>query len=384
MVGAAALLMVGGLPAGCGGPAGASAEKSPEAAGLNREAAGRVGVEVSVYTVETSDCVAAVLGPAAGIEPATQTPGSALEAWHGSGLRVVRIPASKVAEVVDALEAGGMGGAGGVGGRQVTRQTLRPGAAWVEAVREEGSAEARVVALHDSRFRASRGWLRLLARCWPEPSVAEEGGGVHGTAEMRMRIELVPQAAEAPGGGGGGGVGEGGGDAWARSITPATTTSSAEEQGLVIRRLLATFVMKPGEALAVVYESPDTDWARASTGAMSPEGEGNGPGKSTEPGGGVPSGAGLQADPAPAALGEVRRGGARRTDGGGAAPEPGASGATGRIEGQPSGAVLGPAEVFRVPLLGELLLGTGPDPSSRRRVVLLVPRGAREFRLLGR
>lgn len=338
-----------------------------------------MGVEVSVYTVETSDRVAAVLGPAAGLEPATRGSDGALEAWHGSGLRVVRIPASRVAGIVEALEAGGMGGAGGVGGRQVTRQILRPGAAWVEAVREDGSAEARVVALHDSKFRACRGWLRLLARCWPEPGVGESGDEVTGVAEMRMRIELVPQAAEAPGAGGGGAE-----DAWARSITPATTTSSAEEQGLVIRRLLATFVMKPGEALAVVYESPDTDWARASTGAMSPGGEGGGSADPATNAGGETSGAGDRMDAAPAALGEVRRGGARGPEGDVAATARGAFGVAGRVEVQPSGTVLGPAEVFRVPLLGELLLGTGPDPSSRRRVVLLVPRGAREFRLLGR
>jgi len=261
----------------------------------------------------------------------------------------------------------------------VTRQILRPGAAWVEAVREEGSAEARVVALHDSKFRASRGWLRLLARCWPEPSVGESGDEVTGVAEMRMRIELVPQAAEAPGAGGGGAE-----DAWARSITPATATSSADEQGLVIRRLLATFVMKPGEALAVVYESPDTDWARASTGAMSPGVERGGPAHAAAKAGDEPSGVGDRMDTAPAALGEVRRSGARGPESGGAATASGESVAAGRLDGQAPGMVHGPAEVFRVPLLGELLLGTGPDPSSRRRVVLLVPRGAREFRLLGR
>lgn len=373
------LLGFWGLTAGCGGPSGSGTGKSAEAGSLTREASGRVGVEVSVYTVETSDRVAAVLGPGAGLDSAAQIRDSAVEAWHGSGLRVVRIPASRVAGIVEALEAGGMGGAGGVGGRQVTRQTLRPGAAWVEAVREEGSAEARVVALHDSRFRASRGWLRLLARCWPEPSVGEEGGEAAGLAEMRMRIEMVPQAAEAPGAGSGGA-----GDAWARSLTPSTTTSSAEEQGLVIRRLLATFVMKPGEALAVVYESPDTDWARASTGAMSPGVDGGGPADAATNAGGAGSGAGDRMNAAPAALGEVRRGGAQGTEGDRAATVRSTFAAAGSVEMQPSGAVLGPAEVFRVPLLGELLLGTGPDPSSRRRVVLLVPRGAREFRLLGR
>jgi hypothetical protein len=33
-------------------------------------------------------------------------------------------------------------------------------------------------------------------------------------------------------------------------------------------------------------------------------------------------------------------------------------------------------------MLGELLLGEGPDPTAARRVLLIVPRGGRDFRLL--
>ncbi len=340
--------------AGCG--SGSTAD--PVEPGIRAAEAATGGADLSIVTLDSSaraEAVFALLPPADFLDEITRA------AWEGSGLRVVRVPEADLARVRGMLE----GSDRGLG--HITRQWLSPGAAWVEAVRESGSPEPRVVALHDSRFRAAPGWLRLLVRCWPEPilvGAAEGGGEAAERAEIVLRVELVPQAADDP-------RTHDRDAAWERSLRPtAARPRSAEEQGLVIQRLRGALLVKPGEAIAIVYETPGVAWRSPAAGMMVGPGTNPpppDPGESSE----VP----MPEEPA-ASLGEVRRGGASVSEPSVPA-RPAATPATSSASMTP-----GVVPLFRIPILGELLLGDGPEPTASRRVLLIVPRGGREFRLL--
>ncbi len=279
----------------------------------------------------------------------------------------------------------------------VTRQWITPGPAWVEAVKSAPNGDSRIIALHDSRFRAPPGVIRLLARCWSEPVArgwgggegAGGGGGGEGAppgaiasapAAPRvgavMHIELVPQS-----------VPRVQADPWLRSLENATAPRGLEEQGQVFRRLLAAVRLNPGQALAVVFETPGVVWPAPST---SPP-PANSPAPTLNPDGAGPLPPGSASDIGPPSAAKALAPGEVRLD-----PEaaPGAqppAPAIGEERSVQQGFLPGAdMKLYRTPTLGEALFASGPPDvragvtgAAPRTILFIVPRVRDEFRLLG-
>lgn len=301
------------------------------------------GVELRSLMVSSPALVPGALAPLAArpvdVDPRVRSD------WEACGIRVAAVPLGRLealqASLVDPERPSNL-----------TRQWVAPGPAWVEAVKEPGSAESRVIALHDSRFRAQPGALRLLVRCWSEPVARRSADGER--AGTLMHVEFAPQS-----------VPRVQSDAWSRSLEASTAPRTLDEQGLIFRRLIAAFRLDPGEGLVIAYEAPGVEWTTSST---KPD-----PGPAQAP---RDESAEIQA----AKLGEVRLDGAPS--------EPAAEKQAGE---EPSGGQFLPgagSQLLRAPTLGELLFTGGATRASAggvspRIVLIVAPRVRDEFRLLG-
>jgi len=167
-------------------------------------------------------------------EPATSIDRKTARDWRASGLRLVGVPAGEL-------------------------ETLRRSLSFVAPVRQESLTEAtrwrsvargprlngETVVTSHGPAPLNDGWARLLARAWTAPSV------VHGRGtEASMRLELVPQI-----------VSPARGDSIERIEARLQGRAHViSEDGPVLRDLSLSAMLREGEALLVVGESPEADW----------------------------------------------------------------------------------------------------------------------------
>lgn len=311
------------------------------------------GVEWRVLTVSLSaERLAEVFSTWTSEPP--PLPASLHALWLGSGVRLSRIPTDQIASLQSQLATTTAGGPPTTG-TSLSRLAIDPGPRWVEALRDAGSDTSRVIALADARQPIEPGIVRLLARCWPEPRMSDEGrlGAV-------VRLELLPAWVERGSLRRQRGLDELAGTAAVRGL---------EQQGVPIHRMLAGVLLGPGESLVLIHDLPHSardDGPRAES-------------------------AGSDAAPATAPrLGEVLRG--TRTPDAPDHNEPIAQTVAGP---QPA-----PGVGFRATTLGEILLTAGrtqpregeqPDadggthtPPGRRLIVFATPRVPQRVSFIGR
>lgn len=313
-----------------------------------------VGLDVSTLVLrDDGDRVVSALLPfdaaPTGLDDATR------DAWRRTGLRVVAVPADRLASVLAPLSLAGADSEGApLTAVSVSAQrSLALDGRWAELLKEPGPARARTLLISDRRLRLETGSARLLARAWPEP--APGAGGVRAA----VRLELVPQWLDA--------AHPADGQAPVDDELLAGRLRGASELGQVFSRLRGRVTLDGSVALVLLQDAPAADWAALS--GPRPV-EGTGPDAT---------------DPAIHAARGLSRGTVKRTDSArGVVEEPPAS-ASDRLAGPA-------ATAFRAVTLGELLLA-GPDdgaaytdrpaPGPRvRQVVVLLPRAGGAYRLL--
>ncbi len=165
--------------------------------------------------------------------------------WEGSGVRILKIPSDRAeglqAELVRATES-----AESAAGASLSRLPINPGPRWVDALRDGGSDQPRVIALADSRQPINAGIVRLLARCWPEPRMTDAG-----TVEAVVRLEIMPQWVEA--------------GLLRRpraldELTGVARVRGLEDQGVSIRRMLAAIELGRNESIVLLFWVPGVSW----------------------------------------------------------------------------------------------------------------------------
>ncbi|MFN0011109.1 MAG: hypothetical protein ACKVS8_05630 [Phycisphaerales bacterium] len=166
--------------------------------------------------------------------------------WEGSGVRILQIPSDRAealqAELVRTSES-----AETAAGASLSRLPINPGPRWVDALRDGGSAQPRVIALADSRQPIEAGIVRLLARCWPEPRMTDSD-----TVDAVVRLEIMPQWVEA--------------GLLRRpraldELTGVARVRGIEDQGVSIRRMLAAIDLGRNQSLVLLFETPGVSWA---------------------------------------------------------------------------------------------------------------------------
>ncbi len=218
-------------------------------------AAAEGGVEWRVLTVHAhpaalDEALTAVAGDPAGAGAAVEAlPEPVATLWRGAGVRVLRVPASRLAALqaalvstatkdegtVEPISAGSSASAAAA----LSRMAVEPGPRWVEGLRDAGSGVPRVLALADSRQPLDPGIVRLLTRCWPEPHLTESGEAV-----AMVRVELLPAWVDAA--------------ALRRprsldELAAGGPRRGLEEQGVAIQRMHAAVSLASGDALVIAH-----------------------------------------------------------------------------------------------------------------------------------
>lgn len=270
--------------------------------------------------------------------------------WLGSGIRTLCVPSDQIASIQEQLAVPATAGEAGRAA-SLSRMAIDPGPRWVEALRDAGSEVPRVMALADARQPMEPGVVRLLARCWPEPRLSDDG-----RLDAVVRLELLP--------------------AWVDraairrpratdELAGATSVRGLDQQGVAIQRMLAGVSLESGQTLVLIHDLPrstTTIGPRAESTADNGTGGGE-TGSATIPG-----------------LGEVQRGGRPFTN---AAP---ADPVVDAVAGPQPPRGVG----FRTTTLGEMLLTVGHvepgesgaadsasgnhGPPVRRLIVFATPR----------
>jgi hypothetical protein len=167
------------------------------------------------------------------------------ERLKAGGLRLVTVPVSDLDALQARLPVIG----------SIQRQWLGELPEWTEVVGGASRAERSPVDLGDGLLHLEPGRLRLLVRCWitpvPDHPAPPDGGGPRAFdwPAAALRLEMVPQHVPASGLPQRADL--------AAAIRPAP---AAEEQGLVLARLAASLLIRRGEAILLVPESPQADW----------------------------------------------------------------------------------------------------------------------------
>jgi len=232
----AAGLCLGALLAGCAGREAPTRDGAVAPAPEPAPAAafGPRGLEVQVWIVD--DLGGQVAGVLAELEePAGVIDSADARRWRDSGLRVVGVPADRVEELRGRLRL-----AAPVR-REWVGQVLawRPVALGPELVRER-------VTTATGPLWVDSGRLRLMTRAWAAPRVR---AGQAPASELRL--EFVPQLV-LPGG--------------AQTLAEIESRLRGElptpgEDGPVLEGLALSVAVGAGEALIIVGEAPDADWA---------------------------------------------------------------------------------------------------------------------------
>lgn len=197
------------------------------------------GLEVVNWVTSADDLkVAATLASCDEIIPGLSS--TSRELWQNNGLRLFSIPVDRLKDVEAALAGSG----------SVHRQWLGQALVWTSLVSGPSFAGDVTLATDQDALRLPPGAMRLLTRCWIEPSAPPLSGSPPSPDEAtpaRLRIELTPQFRERR---------------HAEGDLLASASISPLNDGLVFSRLSITLAAPPGVALILVGENPAADWKR--------------------------------------------------------------------------------------------------------------------------
>ncbi|MDX2146843.1 MAG: hypothetical protein SFZ23_04915 [Planctomycetota bacterium] len=170
--------------------------------------------------------------------------------WREHGLRLLSLPAEDARRLETAFARVG----------PMQRQALGQLPAWTPAIVGPAWGERRSIRVADGVVDVGAGRMRLLLRCWLEATFEaspDAAGGlpVANLPRTVLRVELLPQQQ----------------DVASRKSDPASvllerlerdSASTPLDQGLNFERLYATFTLNNAEAIVIVPEAPEVDWAR--------------------------------------------------------------------------------------------------------------------------
>lgn len=284
LVTGAVALASGCAAPGSGAEAGAGQTAASKAAGgLPTLAPEQVGMEVRTWLVPVDGpgLDAALVAAGGSVELTGQVVGPSADVLAGNGMRIVVLPVSAVegfraatgvqARDVDLGLLAGRASAPGAGlspqeataaipaglAGGVARQWVEQGARWRAVATgpsapNAGRGGGRELAMHDSRFWAGSGPVRLLARCYPVPDTHSGTGEIRGELGAALRVELLPQVRDVADAGGGTG-GE-------LTLLPRASLA-AEEDGQLLTRLALAANLPAGRALVICYAASPGDAA---------------------------------------------------------------------------------------------------------------------------
>lgn len=217
----------GGL-AGCASSRGRAASAAPQAPPPQRSATAERGLAVYTYIIAERDQGAL----ARGLAPYIESPRDELTA---NGLRIVRVPADRVAPLLRGLDV--LGSQRRLVGVLHRHAPISHSAPWNGVAR---------LSMADGELILGSGRLRLLARCWVAPDTARSPP--RGPVRSALVVELLPQheaAERAP-----------------RSLATGVRPASLDERdaGLCFERLATAFSLSRDEVLIIAPISPDRDW----------------------------------------------------------------------------------------------------------------------------
>lgn len=323
------LPLLAGLVAGCAGRNASSStlEPPPQPVLAASERGIANGLELVWWVVDDQDGVLGRTLAGRSEEPPGLDPGTAPR-WRAAGLRIIAIPLPDMAGLTADLPLIG----------RVQREWMGQLPRWTVAVRGS-AADSMTIAMPDGPLTLGPGRLRLLARCWLNPTT--EAGQIRPS----LRIELLPQHEEH------------GAEAFTYEMALGLDQRKGiEAEGLVFTRLLAGLEAKEGYAYLIVPESPEVEWK-----AERPEGER-----------GEPLPLAPRASDLPIPFEEPVDETPPRPDDGRGKPEL-------PVKPRP----LGPS-TFKLRTLGEAMLTDAPSGGQARAkvVMALIPRVPGEFRLL--
>lgn len=247
----AAILMGSGCGSrGVRAPSAPQDFSSAAVAGLAQR--GEPGLEVVAWATDAPlGTLAAALRAHARADGAAVAP-EADALWSAHGLRVFRVPVSRLEELRVAMGAP----------PRAVRNWLGQALTWTEAVGGVEDRGGQTIALEAERLRLGAGRLRLLVRSWIAPVPTETG------AAGIMHIELLPQHQEA--------ARPSPGDALL-----GTPSIAAADQGMLFTRLWMRVQAHGSEDALVIIAAPpmsDLEQLAASTPQSEPGSPGSPPG----------------------------------------------------------------------------------------------------------
>ena len=159
-------------------------------------------------------------------------PDAVRDRWRASGLRAIAVPAADLDRLLNASRLVGT----------VQRQWLGEVPAWTDAALGPALHEPRTIAVGDGDSTLEPGRLRLLVRAWTVPVERDSGipaAGLH--VELAPRLDpFVPE----------------------RERMMAAAAGEPQTPPHTFPTLAATLTLAQGEALVIVPDAPDVDWAR--------------------------------------------------------------------------------------------------------------------------